>query len=265
MKKTFLLLAFISLHLTAFCQSDLSNIMMVYVKGGSFFMGCDDTKFTAKEYDNERPLHRVTVSSFYIQKYEVTNGQWRQLFGIYPPAYNGVNYVNKDCDDCPVVMVSWDDVQEFIKRLNQKFPNRHYRLVTETEWEYAARGGKYAGNFMYAGSNKIKDVAWYGKPEGATHPIGQKKPNELSIYDLSGNVLEWCADWYADDYYKNTIDAINPKGPATGDTRVLRGGSYFTDDISCRTVFRSHLDPATRRWDIGFRLAYDAPSEETGK
>ena len=265
MKKTVLFLAFLSLSLPGFCQADLSNIMMVYVKGGSFFMGCDDTKFTAKEYDNERPLHRVSVSNFYIQKYDITNGQWRKLMGIYPPAYNGVNYVNKDCDDCPVVMVNYEDVQEFIRRLNEKFPNKHYRLPTETEWEYAARGGKYAGNFMYAGSNKIKDVAWYGKPEGATHPIGQKKPNELSIYDMSGNVLEWCADCYGEDYYKNTIDEINPKGPPAGDTKVLRGGSYFTDDITCRTVYRSHLDPKTRRWDIGFRLATDAPAEEKGK
>ena len=118
---------------------------------------------------------------------------------------------------------------------------------------------------MFPGSNKIKDVAWYDKPDGATHPIGQKTPNELGIFDLAGNVLEWCSDWYSADYYQNTIDAINASGPKTGEERVLRGGSYFTDDITCRSVYRSHLDPKTRRWDIGFRLATDAPTEEKGK
>jgi formylglycine-generating enzyme required for sulfatase activity len=177
--------------------------------------------------------------------------------GILPTPYNGADYANKDCDICPVVKVSYDDVQEFIKRLNEKYPGKNYRLPTELEWEYAARGGKYSGNYTYAGSNKLSSVGWYGRPKGATHPIGEKEPNELGIYDMSGNVLEWCSDWYDADYYKTTLDAVDPKGPATGEKKVARGGSYYDDDAVCRTVYRSRFTPKTRQWNLGFRLATD--------
>ena len=264
MKKIVLLFALALTSLRGYCQADL-NFQMIAVKGGSFFMGCDDAKYLAKEYDDERPYHRVSLTPYYIGKYEVTNGQWRKLMGIYPPAYNGVNYANKDCDDCPVVMVNWDDAQEFINKLNVKFPGKHYRLPTETEWEYAARGGRYASGNTYPGSNRLKDVAWYGKPDGATHPIGKKDPNELGIYDLAGNVSEWLADWYGEDYYKNTIDEISPKGPKAGEKRVVRGGSYYDDDVTCRSVYRDKLDPETRKWNLGFRLAMDVPGEDSTK
>jgi len=259
MRKSALFLTglFVLLCLPGICKDkNLDNIQMIFVKGGSFYMGCDDPQYHDVKYANERPLHRVHISSYYIAKYEVTNGMWRAVMGIYPPAYNGVDYANKACDDCPVVKVSWDDAQEFIRRLNEK-TGKKYRLPTETEWEYAARGGNYASNSKYPGSNNINEVAWWGKHNGATHPVGTKKPNELSIYDLAGNVSEWCQDWYGEDYYSGTIDANDPKGPATGTQRVVRGGSFFTDDEVSRSVYRSFLPQDTRQWDLGFRLAMD--------
>lgn len=257
MKKTIFLFAFLFATIHGFCQ-DEPNIQMAFVKGGNFFMGCDDKKYLGEEYQNERPLHRVNVSSFSISKYEITMGQWRSIMGVKPPAYDDIDYSNKDCDNCPVVKVSWNDVQEFIKRLNAKFPDRHYRLPTETEWEYAARGGKYSKKYKYSGGDKLSEVAWYGKSNGATHPVGQKQANELAIFDMCGNAMEWVNDWYADDYYSKTIDEINPKGPETGAKRVARGGSYFDDEAICRTTYRSRFAPTTRQWNLGFRLAMDS-------
>ncbi|MCD6011164.1 MAG: Sulphatase-modifying factor protein [Flavipsychrobacter sp.] len=255
MKKTALLIALVLMGYAGMGQDDV-NIQMIFVKGASFFMGCDDHKFLDAEYDNEKPLHRVSVGSYYIGKYEVTLGQWRRIMGVKPHPYTGIDYGNKNCDDCPVVKVSWEDVQEFIKRLNAK-TGKHYRLPTETEWEFAARGGKYSKAYKYSGSNKITDVAWYGKEKGTTHPVGQKDPNELSIFDMTGNAAEWCEDWYGEDYYKKSIDEVNPKGPDKGNMRILRGGSYFDDDVVCRNVYRSRVKPDTRQWNIGFRLAMD--------
>jgi sulfatase modifying factor 1 len=256
MKKTALLLVGLMISLSGFAQTDL-NIQMIFVKGASFFMGSDDPHYRGEEFDNERPVHRVSLGSYYIGKYEVTNGMWRRIMGTYPPAYNGIDYGNKNCDNCPVVKISFDDALDFIRRLNEKYPGKHYRLPTETEWEYAARGGKYGHDYMYSGSNKLNEVAWYGHKNGTTHPGGEKEANELSIYDMAGNVQEWCTDWYGEDYYTKTIDEIDPKGPKTGTQRVLRGGSFFTDDATCRSTYRSRMAPDTKQWDIGFRLAED--------
>ncbi len=256
MKKQLLLLTTLFCAFAAFSQGNL-NIQMIYVKGGYFFRGCDDRKYSSEEFDNEKPVHRVNVTSFNMGKYEITQGQWRTLMGILPEAYTGSDYVNKDCDKCPVVKVNYDEVQEFIKRLNAKYPGKNYRLPTELEWEYAARGGQYSGKYTYPGSNKLNTVAWYGRPNGATHPVGEKQPNELGIYDMAGNVMEWCSDWYDADYYKTTLDAVDPKGPPTGDKKVLRGGSYYGDDATCRSTYRSRFLPKTRQWNIGFRLATD--------
>lgn len=231
-------------------------VQMVYVKGGSFFRGCEDPKYKGEEYANERPEHRVTITSYYISKYEITQGLWRRLMGILPAAYHGVDYINKDCDECPVVKVNYEDVQEFIRRLNEA-TGKTYRLPTELEWEFAARGGKYTAGYTYSGSNKLSDVAWYGKPKSATHPVGQKEPNELGIYDMSGNVMEWTTDWYDPDYYKTTVDAVDPKGPETGKLKVVRGGSYYDEPVECRNVYRNRLAPNVRQWNLGFRLAMD--------
>src|SRR5947209_2168029 len=152
MKQVILLFSLSILSFRGYCQDD-NNIQMIFVKGGTFYMGCDDHKYLAEEFDNEKPLHRVSVPSYYIGKYEVTLGQWRYITGVVPPAYIGVDYGNKDCDNCPVVKVSYDDIQEFIKKLNEK-TGKHYRLPTEAEWEFAAKGGKYGKSYRYAGSDK---------------------------------------------------------------------------------------------------------------
>lgn len=266
-KKATLLFGLVLANLHGFAQGEF-NIQMTFVKGGQFYMGCDDPKYLYPEFQNEKPVHRVSVTDFYIGKYEVTLGTYRKLMGKYPPAYDGVDYGNKFCDECPVVMMSWDDVQEFIKKLNEK-TGKNYRLPTETEWEYAARGGKYTEGYKFAGGNKPSPVAWWGKKRGTTHPIGEKSPNELSIYDMSGNVSEWCSDWYDEAYYGKTVDQMNPKGPATGQYRIVRGGSYFDPEEMCRNTYRNRLAPNVRRWDLGFRLATDAPSgtvpEKAGK
>jgi len=256
MMKRLLLFPALFFGMSVFGQGNI-NIQMIYVKGGYFFRGADEPKYSGEEFANEKPVHRVNVSSFAISKYEITQGQWRTLMGILPASYIGTDYINKECDNCPVVKVNYDEVQEFIRRLNEKYPGKNYRLPTELEWEYAARGGKYSGNYRYAGSNKLSTVGWYGKPKGATHPVGEKEPNELGIYDMSGNVMEWCSDWYDAEYYKTTLDAVDPKGPAKGDKKVARGGAYFDDDVVCRTVYRSRFAPKTRQWNLGFRLATD--------
>ena len=256
MKRIILLLAAVFISLPGFCQGDI-NVQMVYVKGGNFFRGCDDPHYSDAEYDNEKPVHRVNLTSFSISKFEITQGQWRTIMGILPLSYQGVDYANKDCGNCPVVKVSYDDIQEFIKKVNLKYPGRNYRLPTELEWEYAARGGKYSGGFKYSGSDKLNEVGWFGHRKGATHPVGQKKANEIGLFDMSGNVMEWCSDWYDGDYYKTTIDAFDPKGPASGDKKVVRGGSYFDSDDACRNVYRERLAPNTRQWNLGFRLAMD--------
>ncbi len=256
MKKTALFIALILMSVQGLCQ-DYKNIQMIFVKGGSYFQGCDDHRYLTEEFDNEKPLHRVSVSSFYIGKFEFTLGQYRSLMGIRPIPYQGSDYGNKDCDNCPVVKLSWDEVMELIKRLNEK-TGKHYRLPTEAEWEYAARGGKYSKNLDYPGSNKLSEVAWFGKENGTTHPGGEKLPNELGIFDMGGNVAEFCSDWYAPDTYSKTIDAIDPKGPARGEKKVLRGGSYLDNSTACRAAARSMVKPNLRQWNFGFRLVLDS-------
>ena len=159
---------------------------MVYVSGGTFTMG-GTSEQGSDAFDQEKPTHSVTLSSYYICKYEVTQALWRAVMGSNPSNFKG--------DNLPVESVSWNDCQTFINRLNS-YTGRNFRLPTEAEWEFAARGGNYSRHYKYSGSNYIGDVAWYHSNSGhRTHPVGTKQPNELGLYDMSGNVHEWCSDW----------------------------------------------------------------------
>lgn len=219
---------------------------LVLVRGGTFTMGCTEEQSSECE-DDEKPPHQVTLSDYYIGKYEVTQKQWREVLGNDPE-----ELFFKGCDDCPVEGVSWEDVQEFLKRLNAR-TGKTYRLPTEAEWEYAARGGASSKGFQYAGSNVLDEVAWYDDNSGAkTHPVGQKKANELGLYDMSGNVYEWCQDWY-DDYARGP--AKNPAGPSTRSLRVVRGGSWSRYAQYCRVADRNSYTPGNRNYNLGFRLA----------
>jgi formylglycine-generating enzyme required for sulfatase activity len=231
----------LSFKITAKCTSgcNTNDGDMIFIEGGTFSMG-------SNEYDDEKPIHSVTVSSFYMGKYEVTQKQWREVMGQDPPELNF-----KGCDQCPVERVSWNDIQEFLKKLNAK-TGKNYRLPTEAEWEYAARGGK---SYKYAGSDNIGSVAWYSdNSDSKTHPVGQKSANGYGLYDMSGNVWEWCSDWYNSDYYKNS-PSDNPKGPSTSSIRVLRGGSWISGAAGCRSADRYFSTPDYRHNNYGFRLA----------
>ena len=218
---------------------------LVFVPGGTFMMGSPANE---KDRSDNETQHSVTVSSFYMGKYEVTQAEWVKIMGSNPSYF-------KNCDQCPVEQVSWDDVQEFLKKLNAQ-TGKKYRLPTEAEWEYAARGGAVAAAtgqyFIYAGSNDIGQVAWYRENAGSkTHPVGGKKANQLGIFDLAGNVWEWCSDWYGT---YPTAAETDPKGAATGEFRVLRGGSWYFNAQYCRAANRNYLEPTLRLNSIGFRL-----------
>lgn len=222
--------------------TDQTGIAMVFVKGGTFTMGC--TSEQSNCYDDEKPVHQVTVSDFRMGKYEVTQKQWKEIMTNNPSRF-------KNCEDCPVEDVSWDDIQEFIKKLNLK-SGKNYRLPTEAEWEYAARGGSAGSPTLYAGSNNIVEVAWYSENSGGkTHPVGQKKPNELGLHDMAGNVWEWCNDWHGN---YGSGNQSNPKGSSTGSIRVLRGGSWGYFARGCRGAYRYYGNPGIRNGYYGFRL-----------
>jgi sulfatase modifying factor 1 len=212
---------------------------MVFVKGGTFQMG-------SNEIDDAKPIHSVTLSDFEIGKYPVTQKLWQEIMGSNPSHF-------KENENCPVENVSSEDTQAFLKKLNTRFPGRQYRLPTEAEWEYAARGGTQYKGFEFAGSNDPDDVAWYNQNAGLkTHPVGLKKANELGIYDMSGNAWEWCADWYA-TYTSGS--QTNPEGPSSGSSHVLRGGSWYGGPKYCRVAGRYSDSPTFRGGNIGFRLA----------
>ena len=215
---------------------------MVWVDGGTFRMGA--TSEQGSEISDEKPVHSVTLSGYYIGKTEVTQALWQAVMGSNPSYFEG--------DDLPVEQVSWDDCQEFIRKLNS-LTGQNFRLPTEAEWEFACRGGNNSRGYKYSGSNYIDNVAWYdGNSGDKTHPVATKSPNELGIYDMSGNVWEWCADWYGD---YSSGRQTNPKGPYDGSCRVGRGGSWDYYAGCCRSSDRcSHL-PTTRYNSLGLRLA----------
>ena len=216
---------------------------MVRVEGGTFRMGATSEQ-EADDWDREKPVHSVTLSGYYIGKTEVTQALWKAVMGINPSRFKG--------DYLPVENVSWDDCQEFIRKLNS-MTGQNFRLPTEAEWEFACRGGNNSRGYKYSGSNNLGSVAWYdGNSGNKTHPVGTKAPNELGIYDMSGNVWEWCADWYGD--YSSGAQT-NPTGPYGGSNRVYRGGSWNYDVGRCRSSNRDFYYPWIRDIILGLRLA----------
>jgi len=217
------------------------GIEMVFVQGGTFRMGCTEEQSDCQ--DNEKPVHNVTLSDFYIMKYEITQKQWVQVMGKNPSNFKG--------DNLPVENVSWNDIRDFISELNI-MTGKKYRLPTEAEWEYAARGGNKSKGYKCSGSSVVDKVAWYSDNGGGkTHPIGTKQPNELGIHDMSGNVWEWVNDWYGN---YSSANQTNPTGPNTGSSRVNRGGCWYYDARSCRVSSRHNDSPDFRNNNVGFRL-----------
>ena len=245
----------------------LPNDEMVFVKGGTFTMGATEEQGTSDPYDDEYPIHQVTLSDFCIGKYEVTQQLWEYVMnysgtcadgstmsayasdvwlGTNPSSSYGVgNYY-------PAYYVSWEDiVNNFMPRLN-KITGKTFRLPTEAEWEYAARGGNKSQGYKYSGSNTIGDVAWYYDNSSSTaHQVGTKAPNELGLYDMSGNVWEWCSDRYGS---YSSSSQTNPTGPTSGSYRVLRGGSWLSNAQRCRVSDRDSTAPSYRDVNLGFRL-----------
>lgn len=213
---------------------------MRLIPSGTFMMGCTDEAGSICE-DEEKPVHQVTLSAFQMGKYEVTQAQWEAVMGSNPSELK--------CAECPVVNISWNDVQGFISKLNM-LTGGNYRLPTEAEWEYAARGGN-AGS-----ANSGNNSAWFGHNSGGKfHPVGKKQPNPLGLFDMSGNVMEWCQDFYSGEYYKKS-PVENPGGPPQARTKVLRGDSYLSTNASTqRITFRFQYGPNHKSQNIGFRLS----------
>ena len=217
---------------------------MVRVDGGTFQMGATSEQGSDADSD-EKPAHQVTLSSYYIGETEVTQELWEAVMGSNPSKFKGTKH--------PVEQVSWNDCQDFIRKLNAK-TGRQFRLPTEAEWEYAARGGGKSQGYKYSGSNTIDDVAWYTKTTNGegTRDVKTKQANELGLYDMSGNVREWCEDWYS--AYSSSSQS-DPKGPSSGSYRVLRGGSWGLNAWLCRVSVRFNFTPGSSGDGLGLRLA----------
>ena len=225
---------------------------MVAVEGGTFSMGATSEQGLGAN-DWERPVHYVTLSDFSIGQTEVTQELWQAVMGSNPSYYTSDSQL-------PVERVSWNSCQDFIEQLNQ-LTGETFRLPTEAEWEFAARGGNKSQKYRYSGSSNIQDVAWFwnsipsqqvGTLGYGTQPVATKAPNELGLYDMSGNVWEWCQDWYGN---YSSDDQINPTGPSWGSFRIFRGGSWSRSSESCRVAYRNYTYPSTSDDTMGFRLA----------
>lgn len=239
---------------------------MVLVEKGSLglMMGATNEQGNDAQKD-EKPVHIVRLDSYYIGQTEVTQALWKAVMGSCHTRFTG--------DDLPVEQVSWYDCQKFIRKLNS-LTGKQFSLPTEAQWEIAARGGEMGKGYKYSGSDNISSVAWYeGNSESKTHPVGQKKPNELGLYGMSGNVWEWCNDWYGDYslYDKDMSEEelafrdewfggnfgtllINPTGPKNGTYKVARGGGWLSNASFNRVSCRQYYTPDKRQTDLGFRL-----------
>ncbi len=217
------------------------NFVMVKVSGGTFTMGA--TSKMEDPYSDAKPTHQVTLSSYYIGETEVTQALWKAVMGSNPSEFIG--------DDLPVEKVSWNDCQTFIRKLNA-LTGKRFRLPTEAEWEFAARGGNQSRHTQYSGSSRIDDVAWYDGNSGCkTHPVKTKQPNELGIYDMTGNVYEWCQDWYGS---YSSYAQTNPTGASSGSRRVGRGGGWNCSPRVCRSSCRESGAPEDSDGCLGLRL-----------
>ena len=225
------------------------SFTMKAVEGGTFWMGAQSTDPDGRNYDpeansGESPVHSVTLSTFFMGETQVTQELWQAVMGNNPSFFSGADF--------PVERMNWNDiVDSFIPALNA-LTGRTFRLPTEAEWEYAARGGNQGHGYRYAGSDDAGEVAWYSdNADIKTHSVGTKMPNELGLYDMSGNVWEWCSDWYG-SYGSDSQN--NPQGPSSGQRRVLRGGSWYFDAEHCRVSFRIGNPPTVNYYLNGFRL-----------
>ncbi len=261
MKNIFFVLFVISIHVTLAGQNTSNpesgtrfivtesaiDLEMVHVQGGGFMMGCLPEKDNACKR-NELPAHEQIIASFYIGKFEITQDQWKKVMGSLPDRFDG-------CGLCPIVDVSWHDIQLFLRKLNE-LCGKQFRLPTEAEWEYAAKGGLSSKGYRFAGSENLDEVAWYADNSNQkTNPVGTKLPNELGLFDMTGNVWEWCEDRYGFYEYRNVPMA---KREDIGIERVTRGGACDSFNESCRLVFRSSANPDARSFTLGFRVALDA-------
>ena len=230
-------------------RTNQAGIEFVLIPPGRFMMGANNTEASDPTIEaiinDKKPAHEVAINySFYMGKYEVTQAQWQAVMGNNPSKFKG-------CGGCPVEQVSWDDAQSFINKLNESNDGFRYRLPTEAEWEYACRAGTtgdYAGN--------LSEMAWYSDNSGGrTHAVGRKRPNAWGLYDMHGNVLEWCQDWYHETYNGAPADGSAWLSGGDQKDRVMRGGSWIGDDASLLTsAFRDHGAPGIRSQVIGFRL-----------
>jgi len=218
------------------------EIEMIKIEGGVFEMGSIDSAGSEDEW----PRHKVKISDYYISKYEITQKQYQDIMGVNPS-----NFV--DCPTCPVENVSKLEAETFAVKLSMKH-KKNYRLPTEAEWEYAARGGNKSKNFTYSGSNNLDTVGWYlTNSKKKTHPVGQKLPNELGLYDMTGNVWEWCFDLYFDKYYKQSPKE-DPMGPTDGTDYVVKGGAYDSRVSFMRLSQRREFNEEYRNKSLGFRV-----------
>lgn len=224
------------------------SFKMIAVDGGSFVMGSPENAPGAER--DEFPAHKVTVSSFYMAETEVTQELWTAVMGNNPSGYT-------DDAQLPVESVTWNDCQQFIAKLNE-ITGGSFRLPTEAEWEYAARGGNRSKGYVYCGSDTLANVGWYkDNAEERPHKVKLLAPNELGLYDMSGNIWEWCSDWMGD---YTAEDAVDPQGPAEGRARIVRGGSWLVDAAVCRPADRSSGAPRGGGCIVGLRLASSEPS-----
>lgn len=243
------------------CQIDSVQFCMVHVDGGYFYMGAQSSDASALNYDgyaelDEKPVHSVRVDGFYIAQTEVTQGLWMAIFPNDTARWTA--YYGKG-DNYPAYNVSFNEALQLVDSLNLRFhrtgqlpPNYRFSLPTEAQWEFAARGGNKTHHYVYAGSDSCAAVCWYGDSYGGTKKVATKLPNELGLYDMCGNVYEWCADWYA---AYDSASAINPQGPLSGENCVYRGGSWFVyGPYFCRITNREWGDPTTKGTHLGFRL-----------